>query len=261
MTDDQQTVLEGQIAIRAALQSSSRDLDVLYIDQTRRDKRGNLKQLARTAEAFGVRVEHVSPEVIAQYVTGQTHGGVIALAGPRRMVTLSDLLKDTKRPFIAMIDGVEDPFNFGQAIRALYAAGADGLVVRPRNWMSAAGTVARASAGASERIPTAIAETAEDAATFFRRQGLTIATTAKKRAVSLYDADLSVPLFVLIGGEKRGITRSFLEQADLILEIPYGRGFAESLGATAAASVVAFEIMRQRQKTAPPPRRKPRRNQ
>jgi tRNA G18 (ribose-2'-O)-methylase SpoU len=151
-----------------------------------------------------------------------------------------------RAPFIVMLDGVEDPYNFGQAVRAFYAAGADGLVVRPRNWMSAAGVVARASAGASERIRTAVAETAQEAADFFRARGLTIAVADKERAVSLYNADLTVPLFLLIGGEKRGVTRSFADAADLRLRIPYGRAFAPSLGTTPAAAAIAFEIMRQR---------------
>ena len=142
---------------------------------------------------------------------------------------------------------MEDPFNFGASVRALYAAGADGLVLRPRNWLSAAGTVARASAGASELIPTALAETAAEAAAFFRARGLQVACATDERgSVSLYDADLTVPLFLLLGGEKRGITRSFLDQADLKLRIPYGRAMPHSLGTASATAVIAFEIMRQR---------------
>jgi len=95
-------------------------------------------------------------------------------------------------------------------------------------------------------MPTAVAETALDAATHFRARGLTIACTAQQGAISIYEADLSGPLFLVIGGERRGITRSFLEQADLLLAIPYGRAFEQSLGTTAAAAVLAFEIMRQR---------------
>lgn len=249
MTDQPDTAsLEGHIAIRAALESGSRPLHRLLIDRGKRDRNGDLRRIAALAEAAGVPVERVPAEAIGAQASGQTHGGALAICGPRRFVALADLLgaDPQKPPFVVMIDGVEDPFNFGQAIRALYAAGADGLVVRPRNWMSAAGIVARASAGASERIPTAIAETAEDAARFFRGHGLAVATTARRRAVALYDADLSGPLFLLVGGEKRGITRSFLESADLVIQIPYGRAFPESLGTTAATAVLAFEIMRQR---------------
>ena len=249
MTDQPETaVLEGHIAIRAALESGSRALTRVLIDRDKRDRNGDLRRIAALAERARIPVERVSAEAINTLANGQTHGGALAECGPRHFVELADLLSAGGQvPFVVMIDGVEDPFNFGQAIRALYAAGAHGLVVRPRNWMSAASIVARSSAGASERIPTAIAETAEDAAHFFRGQGLTIATTAKQRAVSLYAADLSGPLFLLVGGEKRGVTRSFQESADLIIEIPYGRAFPESLGTTAATAVLAFEIMRQRQ--------------
>jgi 23S rRNA (guanosine2251-2'-O)-methyltransferase len=115
--------------------------------------------------------------------------------------------------------------------------------------MSAAAVVARASAGASERIATAVAETAQDAADAFRARGLVIAVTDITRAVDVYDADLTEPLFLLVGGEKRGVTRAFADAADVRLRIPYGRDFRMSLGTAGAAAVLAFEVMRQRRAT------------
>lgn len=239
-----EAVLEGQISIEAALKAGSRDVHTIYI---RRDLREpDVLRLARMAAAAGVPTERVTDEVIASHVGGKTHGGVIALVGDRRFVGLDALMEGKDHPFVVMLDGVEDPFNFGQAVRAFYAAGADGLVVRPRNWMSAAGVVARSSAGASELIPTAVAETAQDAADFYRTRGLTVAVTDKDRAVSIYEADLTGSLFLVIGGEKRGVTRSFADAADLRLKIPYGRDFRQSLGTTPAAGALAFEVMRQR---------------
>ena len=244
---DAQTFLEGHLAITAALECASRPIATILLDRAARDREGHLARLARLAAEQGVPLERVDRAAIDAQASGGSHGGALAVAGPRRFVGLGDLLAGDAPAFVIMLDGVEDPFNFGQAIRACYAAGADGLVVRPRNWMSAAAIVARASAGASERIPTAVADTAEDAADFFRPRGLAVATTGQTRgAVSLFAADLTRPLFVLIGGEKRGVTRSFLERADLVLHIPYGRSFRQSLGTTAAASILAFEVMRQR---------------
>jgi 23S rRNA (guanosine2251-2'-O)-methyltransferase len=187
-----------------------------------------------------------SDAFFAEHATGQTHGGVLALVGPRRYESLEALVAGKERPFIVMLDGIEDPFNFGQAVRALYAAGADGLVVRPRSWLTAVGTVTRAAAGATELLPTAVAETAPAAARVLRERGLQIACTTREKALSLYEADLTVGMFLLIGGEKRGITRSFLDEADLRLEIPYGRVYGASLGAAASTAVVAFEVLRQR---------------
>jgi 23S rRNA (guanosine2251-2'-O)-methyltransferase len=123
----------------------------------------------------------------------------------------------------------------------------NGVVVRPRNWLSAASVVARASAGASEWMPMAVAETAVSAANHYKAHGLTIACLAQEGAVSLFEADLKRPLFLLVGGEKRGITRSFLSETDLRLQIPYGRAYRQSLGTVASAAVLGFELLRQRQ--------------
>ncbi len=244
-----QALLEGHISVQAALHSGSREVALLLLREDKRD--ASVRALEQMAHAQNIPITRLSAADMDARVQGKTHGGVAATVGPRRFASPEALLPASGAAFIAMIDGVEDPFNFGQAVRCLWAAGAHGLVVRPRNWMSAAGVVARASAGASELIPTAIAETADTAAAFFRAQGLAIACAdeAASGTVSLYDADLTQPLFLLIGGEKRGITRSFAGQADLRLRIPYGRANAHALGTASAAAILAFETLRQRSRT------------
>ncbi len=240
----EQAILEGIISIEAAIRANSRPVHRLLLRRGEHDR--DLGRLARLAEREQIPVERVAPDEIDGQAQGKTHGGVIAFVGDRRFVPLDHLIAGKANPLIVMLDGVEDPFNFGQAVRAFYAAGADGLVVRPRNWMSAAGVVARSSAGASEWMPTAVAETTQAAADVLRGHGLKVAVADKERAVSIYDADLRGGLFVVIGGEKRGITRSFADAADVRLSIPYGRRFEQSLGTTAASAVMAFELMRQR---------------
>ncbi|MCK6577570.1 MAG: RNA methyltransferase [Anaerolineae bacterium] len=242
---DGEVVLEGGIAILAALESASRPITRIFIESRVRFER-DAARIRRMAADAGVAVEIADAGQIAVLAQGKTHGGLIALAGERRTLPLEALAAGIDSPFVAMLDGIEDPYNFGQAIRALYAAGADGLVLRPRSWMSAAGVVARASAGASERMPTAVAETVEGAAEAFRGRGMQIVVAAKERAVPLYEADLTGGVFLVIGGEKRGITRSFAESADLRLSIPYGREYSHSLGTVAATAVIAFEVLRQR---------------
>jgi len=159
------------------------------------------------------------------------------------MASLSDLFA-SPAPALVMLDGVEDPYNFGQAVRSLYAAGIDGLLVRPRNWLSA-GVAVRASAGATEFMPTAEVETVEEAAAEARARGLRVAV-ADEEGASMTTVDLAGPLLLVVGGEKRGVTRSFRRAADLRVRIPYGRPFDHSLGTTAAATALAFEIQRQR---------------
>lgn len=240
-----QTVLEGAISIQAALESENRTLYELYIDREKRSRSTDrLKQLARSVN---LPINYVATSTIDEIAAGSSHGGVVAIAGERRFHDIQHLASSTAVPFIVMLDGIEDPFNFGYAIRALYAAGVSGLIVRPRNWFSASGTVARASAGASERIFTAQADSAEVAAHRLGRFGLQVACTGIRGATPIYEADLSVPLFLVIGGEKRGVARSFIEKSDLLLKIPYGRSFNQSIGTAAAAAILAFEVMRQRQ--------------
>lgn len=147
-----------------------------------------------------------------------------------------------------MLDGVEDPFNFGQAIRALYAAGASGLVLPPRDWENALNVVARASAGASERIPTARAADSLEAVRFFGEHGYRAAAADKSAgSLSIYEADLSGPLFLLIGGERRGLPATTLKACDVLLRIPYARPFEPSLDVTSSTAAIAFEVMRQRE--------------
>ncbi len=240
----EQAILEGYISIEAAFAARSRPIHALILAKDRWDARAlRLEQAARSIGANVTRKERAEIDALAQ---GTTHGGVLAIVGERRFAPLAELGRDVARPFIAMLDGIEDPFNFGSAVRSLYAAGVHGLVLRARNWMSAAGTVARASAGASELIPVAVADDPQQAVRLFRARGLTIACATAKRARPIYEADLAGPLFLLIGGEKRGIHKSLLEQADIRLRVPYGRAFPQALDTASATAVLAFEVMRQR---------------
>jgi 23S rRNA (guanosine2251-2'-O)-methyltransferase len=176
---------------------------------------------------------------------------VIALVGPRIERPVAALLAEVgEGSLVVMLDGIEDPFNFGQAVRALYAAGVDGLVVR-RSWETAVGTVTRASAGATELMPMAWTASADEAAVAGRMAGMRIAcAVSEPDATELASADLTGGIFLLIGGERRGVTRSFAEQADQRLRISYGRERAPELGAATAAAIIGFEGLRQRRGTS-----------
>ena len=146
-----------------------------------------------------------------------------------------------------LLEGIEDPYNFGYALRSIYASGADGVVLTPRNWMSAAGVVCRASAGASELLPLSVAEPLE-AVDIFRSRGYKIVCADLRDAVDVYDAELKRPLLIIVGGERRGISRVLLDAADLRVRLPYGRDFGASLSAATASSLIAFEVLRQNRK-------------
>ena len=242
---DPPLTLEGWLSVRAALISGNREIHRILLQKGKRSSR--LEELERRAKEQGVRLEVVSENVLTEHTEGQTHGGVVALVGPRRFVPLADLGRGPQPAFLAMLDGVEDPYNFGQAVRALQAAGAHGLVLRPRNWTSVAATVARASAGASEFMPMAVVETDAELIDGLKKRSIwLVCTDVGKETTSLYEANLAKALCVVIGGERRGVSRDLLAAADLTLTIPYGRNFKQALGTTSATAVVAFEVLRQR---------------
>ncbi len=233
--------IEGGISVESVLRANSRDVSEIMIRQDRYE--GALARIQTMAQAKGIALSRVPAASMAELIPGGESATVIAAVGLKRMVALAEL-GVTERPVIALLDGVEDPFNFGQAVRSLYAAGIDGLIVRPRNWLSEA-TVIRASAGATEFMSMAVAEV-DDAIKIARERGLSIIVAMSEGARLMYEVDLSGPLLLIIGGEKRGVARSVLQAADNRVRIPYGRDFPYSLGTAGATAILAFEIMRQR---------------
>ena len=237
-------IVEGHLSVEATLEAGIRPIHRVWAVRPGDRRLGRLRALARER---GVLIEQLEPAIVDELASGRTHGGVVALVGPRRERRVADLLDEVgEGSLVVMLDGIEDPFNFGQAVRALYAAGVDGLVVR-RSWETAIGTVTRASAGASELLPTATARSVEAAADDARLTGMRVAcAVASSEATDLYGADLRGGLFLLIGGERRGVTRSFIDQADLRVRIGYGRERAPELGAATSAAIIGFEALRQR---------------
>ncbi len=240
-----QTILEGYNSISACLKGQSRDIYKILIDDNLTTKKPKaLRPLKTKAEKLKIPIEYVSKELIESTATGKTHGGVIALCGERKYTSLSDLLEKSEKGFLVYLDGIEDPFNFGQAIRAIYAAGADGVLLPERNWMSASATVARASAGASELISVSVVNSGDFEA--LKEKGFRIiCSDLEENAVNFTDANLKAPLVLVVGGEKRGISASIRDYSDETVMISYGREFNQSLGASEAVGILAFEILRQ----------------
>ena len=237
-------LLEGHVSVEAALEAGVRPVHRIWAVRPGDHRLRRLRALSRDR---GVEIDQVDPAAIDELAAGRTHGGVLGLAGPRAERSVDEILSEMgEGPLLVMLDGIEDPFNFGQAVRALYASGVDALVVR-RSWDTALATVTRASAGATELVPTASVRTADEAASAARGAGMRVAcAVSDPEALEVHAADLTGGLLLLIGGERRGVTRSFVEKADLRVRIGYGRQDAPDLGAAAAAAIIGFEALRQR---------------
>ncbi|MBR3894985.1 MAG: RNA methyltransferase [Clostridia bacterium] len=243
-------IFEGMTSISALLNSqceNDRRIERIWIDRDKKDtKAKEIGFLNAKARELGFDVEYVAAEKIDKICVGSSHGGIIAFCTERALPALATE-KIKADGFYVFLEGVEDPYNFGYTLRSLYAAGVDGVVLPPRNWMSAAGVVARSSAGASELIPMFTAS-AEDVLGIFKSAGYQVLCAGIRDSVSVFDGNFLYPVLLVIGGEKRGISRKILDQADQIVRIDYGREFRGSLSAASAATVMAFEIYRQNRK-------------
>lgn len=251
---EKSTVFEGMTSIRALLEARENGIndrpinEILYDEE--REKSGKISKevayLKKISGNFGFSVRSSNSEYINSITLGNSHGGIVAKCGERTLPLISES-KDKLLPcgFYIMIEGIEDPYNFGYAIRSLYALGASGIVLPARNWLSAAGVVARSSAGASELMPSFLAESAPEAIDIFRQNGYKIVAADEDTEITLANADLSYPLFVIVGGEKRGISKNILSAVDVKVKIDYGRNFRASLSAASAVTVFGYEIYRQ----------------
>lgn len=242
-------IFEGLTSIRAVIASrdagiSSRTISEIYYDESRLEKhKKEIAWLARMSKKHGFSLIPTTSDKISELTLGTTHGGFLAVCGERNIPELTpDRIK--QNGYYIMLDGIEDPYNFGTALRTVYASGADGIILPPRNWMSSAGIVCRSSAGTSETAELFVSD-ADSAVDIFKSAGYKIICSAKENSTSMYETDLTFPVFLIIGGERRGIAHRILAKADETVRIDYGREFNASLSAQSSAAILAFEVYRQ----------------
>lgn len=242
-------IIEGMTSVSALINAinsgvNDRKINHIYISESVvRKKSREIGFLRTNSHKLNYEISVVPPEQLDEMSAGNTHGGIVAVCSERSFpaVNSAELPADG---IFALLDGIEDPFNFAYTVRSLYAAGFSGIVLPPRNWTSAAGTVIKSSAGTSELMPTYVDDPVV-AVEAFRAAGYKIVCAGIRDSISLFEADLCAPLLLIIGGEKRGISRSLLALSDMTVRIDYGRPFMGSLTTASSAAVISFEIMRQ----------------
>ncbi len=250
ITQKDSVIFEGMTSIRAiidGIDKGGRKINRVFYDSTK--KSSGSKELSFLSEAsvkYSFDLVPAEPDEIEKITLGTSHGGFAAEC-TERVIPGPDRVKIRKDGFYVLLDGIEDPYNFGYSIRSIYAAGADGIILPGRNWMSAAGVVCRSSAGASERIDMFSCSEASEACEFFRSMGFKIVCAGIRDSVPMYESDLKKPLLLVTGGEKRGIARKVLDLSDSIVRSDYGRRFNCSLSTASAVSILAFEVLKQNQ--------------
>lgn len=244
------TVFEGMTSIRAIIKARDNGIAKRQIKKILYDK-SKLSKISKevgyfkaVCNKYGFELSESTAEEIEKMTLGSSHGGIIAITDERDIPALTYGSSIKQNGFYCMIQGIEDPYNFGYALRSLYACGCDGIILPARNWMSAAGVVARSSAGASELFPMYTSDPI-DTADIFKSLGYTIVCADEQTDNLLGKCEMKLPILLIVGGEKRGISKSLIERADLLVKIDYAREFRASLSAASATTMFAYEIMRQ----------------
>ena len=238
----EQYIVEGNISVKAVLLAQKRDIIKIIVDEKKKDR--DTAFILRQAAQRNIPIEQNSRQAIDELAQGKTHGGLLALCGERRFQTLQ-AVAEKDSVFLALIEGVEDPFNFGYILRTLYAAGCDGVIIPPRNWTTAAGVVTKASAGASEYLNLIVATDMEALLQEMKQADIQLICAQRKDAISLYDYAFPLKLCLAIGGEMRGLSKHVQNHSDQNLFIPYRQDFRNAMTAAASTAIFAFELVRQ----------------
>ena len=243
-------IFEGMTSIRAILRgidagSNDRRIIKILFDISKIKKISKeIGYLRAVSEKYGYEVVDSSSAELEELTLGNTHGGIIAITETRTLPYLQENSPILPCGFYVMIEGIEDPYNFGYSLRSLYAMGCSGVILTERNWMSAAGVVARSSAGSSELFEM-YRSNPTDCIEIFKKKGYKIVCADENTENILGKCELKLPLLLIVGGEKRGISRSVIDSADILVKIDYAREFRASLSAASATTMFAYEIARQ----------------
>ena len=240
-------IIEGAIAVKAALNSRYRKVYKIYIAEDKHTS--DVSYIIQQAYTNRLTVERCSKEKIDELATGKTHGGIIADVEPRKFRAITSLLAKEK-PFLALIEGVEDSYNLGYIMRSLYAFGCDGIVLPKRDWNFEDATMIKSSAGASEFIPIHLCDDMNSLMQLLHENDFEVVSAYRgKNSKNLYNSRLSdKAIMICIGGPLRGLSREVLDNSDKFVYIPYANDFRNALNAASAAVVMASEVFRQNHK-------------
>lgn len=237
----------GYHAVSAALAARSRCIAEVWIQSGRCDQRR--QRLLADLERLGINVRRLPRRSLDQLTGGGCHQGVIARCGsampsPRRDLD-AILAECPESALLLVLDGVQDPRNLGACLRTADAVGVHALIVPKDRAASLTPAARKVACGAAETVPfqqvTNLARTLQE----LRQAGLLVVGAAPEAAKPLYEADLTGPVAIVVGGEERGLRRLTREHCDCLVRIPL-IGTVTSLNAAVAAAVLLYEVRRQR---------------
>lgn len=237
--------IEGRNAVLEAFRSG-KTIDKIFVLDGCHD--GPIMSITREARKANCIVNYVEKERLDQMSKTGKHQGVIAQAAAYEYAEVSDILENARekgeQPFIFILDNIEDPHNLGAIIRTANLAGAHGVIIPKRRAVGLTATVARTSAGALNYTPVAKVTNISNTIEELKKEGLWF-VCADMGGETMYKLNLTGPIGLVIGNEGEGVSRLVKEKCDFIASIPM-KGDIDSLNASVAAGVLAYEIVRQR---------------
>lgn len=237
--------IEGRNAVLEAFRAG-KTIDKLFVLDGCQD--GPIKSITREARKQDTIINYVTKERLDQLSETGKHQGIVAYAAAYEYAEVEDMLKLAKEkgepPFLFLLDGIEDPHNLGAIIRTANQAGAHGVIIPKRRAAGLTATVAKTSAGALNYTPVAKVTNLSAVIEELKAQGLWF-VCADMGGDLMYQVDLKGPIGLVIGSEGDGVSRLVKEKCDMTAAIPM-KGDIDSLNASVAAGVLAYEIVRQR---------------
>ena len=238
-------VVYGVLPVLELLRASARRVDKVVIADGARESR--LAEIVELARQKGILLERASRETFNRYIRPDVnHQGVLAFTSAGEYADADDILSSlSEQPIVLLLDGVEDPRNFGAILRTAECAGVDGVFIPERRAVGLTETVAKSSAGASEYIKVAKVPNLNRLIDELKEKGIWIVGAAGEAETDYTDWDWDRPTALILGGEGRGLHRLVGENCDVLVKIPmYGK--IGSLNVSVAAAVILFEARRQR---------------
>ena len=238
--------LEGRNALTEALRSG-RTIDKVFIAAGETDR--GLQRLAAQAKEAGAVVVPVDRRKLDAMSVTRAHQGVICLAAAHEYASIDDILAEAEsrgeKPLIVICDELTDPHNLGAIIRSAECAGAHGVIIPKRRSVGLTAVVAKASAGAVEYMKVARVTNITAAIEELKKRGVWVFGTAAEGSIPMYQADLKDGAAIVIGNEGDGMSQLVRKSCDVMVHIPM-KGRISSLNASAAASILLYEAVRQR---------------
>ena len=239
-------LIEGRNAVIEALRAG-RTIDKIFIAKGDVDK--TLGHIASKARSAGIVVTEADRRKLDAMSQTHAHQGVIALCAVKEYSTIEDMLaiaaERGEAPFLVLCDEISDPHNLGAIIRTAECVGAHGVIIPKRRSVGLTATVAKASAGAVEYMKVARVTNINTAIAELKDKGVWVFGTAAEGSIPMYKADLTVPAAIVIGNEGEGLSQLVRKNCDVMVSIPM-KGKISSLNASAAASILLYEAVRQR---------------